>query len=557
VVRIVTLIFSLLVTFHVAATTKVTASIDKNPAVVKESVVLTVVADDDVDADALDTSVLLKHFIVGRTQVSRQTSSINFKTTRTTTWTTLLVPKKAGKIHIPALSVDGKFTTPIALIVLEQGDPNAKSQQDIFITSEVSNEQVFVQQMFTLTMKLHFAVELKRANLTLPVMEGAEIAQMGEDKTTDDIINGRRFRVIERTFAVTPQQSGNLTLASPTLNGEVLVQSNSNRGFFNFGETKPISVTGDDFQINVKPKPENFSSHWLPSELLSLHDEWQPQKMEFTVGDPITRTITLTAAAVSVEQLPELTITLPKGLKVYPDQPESHSGVKSGRLISQLKRNFAIVATQPGNYDIPAIEIPWWNTVTNRVEIAILPPISITVKASQLTSSGSNMQQEISNSIPTEHTAPKTPVEVIVEKHSWLTWLFLVLWLTTLLTWFVSARRSKTPKSETAQLSNDKSVHLALMAACKNNDGQQVIKLLIPWAKQQRPNGSAIHTIDHVKVSLDNDEFNQAIDELYQRYYGVSSTEQSSWQGGKLLKAIQEIHNGKNTKQSSTLSINP
>ena len=547
----------ILATFQVAALTQVTASIDKNPAVLKESIVLTIVADDDVEANALDTSVLLKDFIVGRTQISRQTSSINFKTSRTTTWTTLLIPKRSGKIHIPALAVEGEYTSPIALVVLDKADPEAQQQQDIFITAEVSSDNIYVQQMFTFKVKLHFAVELKRANLSLPEMQGATIAQMGEDQTSDDIINGRRFRVIERTFAVTPQQSGQFTLKSPLLNGEVLIQSNGNRGFFNFGETKPISVSGDEFAINVKAIPEQFDGHWLPSEILTVHDEWQPNNMEFTVGEPITRTITLTAAAVSAEQLPELELVLPNGLKVYPDQPEPHSGTNSGRLISQVKRNFAIVATKPGTYQIPALSIPWWNTVTNRLETAKIEPITIKVSAN------ANQQANINDTAqlaPEQIAAPLTttqPTQVVVSQTSWLTWLFLALWLLTTLAWFISSRlNKKQPYKPTAATINNQQVHLALMAACKQHDGKQAMSLIIPWAKQHYQGDLPVNTIDQAKTQLNNKHFSKAVDTLYQCFYGVSQ-ENMTWQGNELLSAIIEVHQQTASKAVTELVINP
>ena len=97
-VRIFVFLLSLLVVLPSAAYTKVTASVDKNPVAYKDSVVLTIVADDDVQTNALDTSPLLKDFAVGRTSVSTQTSSVNFKTTRTTKWTTLIVPKRTGNL---------------------------------------------------------------------------------------------------------------------------------------------------------------------------------------------------------------------------------------------------------------------------------------------------------------------------------------------------------------------------------------------------------------------------------------------------------------------------
>ncbi len=534
------------------ALTQVTASIDKNPVTVKESIVLTVVADDDVDSNALDTSALLNDFIVGRTSVSTQTSMVNFQTSRTTKWTTLLVPRHEGNLTIPALKIDDQQTAPIQVKVLSASDPSASRQQDLFITTEVSNKDIYVQQMMTLTVKLHFAAELQRGSLSEPSFEGATITQVGKDKENETIINGRRFRVIERTYSVTPQQSGDFILASPMFSGEIMVQSARRSNFLSFGETKPVSVIGEEIPIKVRPIPQQFKGQWLPSELLTLHEEWQPTEGQFTVGEPITRTITLTAAGVSSEQLPSIALTLPKGLKVYPDQAELHSSLNKGRIISQSVRNFAIVASRAGEYQLPALTIPWWNTITNRMETATLPAQSIIIKP--------NENIDTTTDIPPpaiqQDKGYITPETVIIEKSPWLQWLFLALWLLTCLAWltqYLLSRRTKSilkNKTDTYQV-ND--VHLAILAACKKNQGAQVMNLLLPWAKSISKT-QTVNNISDAKAYFSHDEFSQAVDDLYAYFYGNNDQPAKEWQGDALVHAISALYKIQ-AKQSANTSI--
>lgn len=537
------------------ALTQVTASIDKNPVVIKESLILTVIADDDVDANALDTSALLADFIVGRTSVSSHTSMVNFSTTRTTKWTTLLVPRREGQLTIPALTVENQKTAPISLVVLGKSDQTTR-QQDIFLTAEVSAENVYVQQILTLTVKLHFAAELKRANLNEPTLEGALIQQIGEQVESETLVNGRRFRVIEITYAVTPQQSGQFTLKSPVFSGEILMQSNRRSSFFSFGDAKPVSVVADDIPINVKPVPAQYQGQWLPSELLALHEEWQPTPAEFKVGEPITRTVTLTAAGVSAEQLPELMFDLPKGLKIYPDQAELHSSKNNGRLISQAVRNFAIVASKPGNYQIPELRIPWWNTITNKQEVAVIEAQSISIAENDTlpvnqfsTPAAQNSQAEV---------APAQTV--IIEKSPWLQWVFLALWLLTSLGWLTQYLLSKGSKKQIEtkpQSANE--VHLSLLAACKKNQGEQVMKLLLPWAKSIAPQAN-IHSISDAKQVFASNELTKAVDSLYSHFYGSSSSRSADWQGSHLFDAVNKVHaQQKKQVQSSAnnLVLNP
>jgi hypothetical protein len=557
---VVKVIISLLAIFYSLnsyALTKVSATVDKNPVVVNESLILTVTADDDVASNALDTSMLLTDFIVGRTSVSSQTSMVNFNTTRSTTWTTVLIARKPGELVIPAFDIDGVKTQPIAIKALAASNSPASSQQDLFITTDVSATDIYVQQQITLTVKLHFAAELKRGSLTEPTLAGASILQVGKDKETENIINGKRYRIIERVYAISPQESGEVILKSPVFSGEIIMPSSRRSNFLSFADTKPVSVIGDDIALTVKTIPVQVNGAWLPSELLALHQEWQPELSQFKVGEPITRTITLTAAGLSEEQLPEIEMTVPQGLKVYPDQAELHTGLNNERLVSQKVVNFAIVASQAGEYQLPEINIPWWNTVTNQAQIAKIPAQKITVLTNaELVPT----QAEKPSSLLIEKATTIPVVEtVITPQNNFLQWLFLSLWLITLVAWFISAQRPfKRNKVANSIGAKTHSAQLAMMAACKQNNGEAALAALLPWARSQALESQhidSLSTLDSLHGYFNDKALSEAIIELQQSYYGKSP---SQWSGKKLLNAIQALHhNNQGKAASSAININP
>lgn len=556
----VKVIFSLVIivlSFNSYALTKVSASVDKNPVVVNESLILTVVADDSVDNNALDTSALLQDFIVGRTSVSSQTSMVNFDTTRTTTWTTVLIPRQEGELTIPALVVDGKKTQAIKVKALAASNLPASSQQDLFITTEASATDIYVQQQITLKVKLHFSTELKRGSLTEPTLIGANILQIGKDKESENIINGKRYRIIERIYAISPQQSGSVLLKSPVFSGEIIMPSTRRSNFLSFADTKPVSVVGDDISLTVKAIPEQVSGTWLPSELLALHQEWQPELTEFKVGDPITRTITLTAAGLSEEQLPKLTMAVPQGLKVYPDQDELHTGLNNGRLVSQKVVNFAIVASQAGEYQLPEISIPWWNTVTNKPEIAKIAGQKITIHPNP------DVVQTPIATLPEIKTGSSVsePVtkNIIVQQNALWPWAFLPLWLLTLLAWFISVKQPFSKKNK--QPKNSRSVnnaYLELIAACKQNNGEAALMHIMPWARSQSASSAeaeSLTTLDSLHNYFNDRALSAAIIDLQQSYYGKVP---GQWLGNDLLQAIQAVHKKNHrTADKSKISINP
>lgn len=568
-VRIIICALALLLTNSAMALTKVTASVDKNPVMVKESLILTVMADDSLSTEAFDTSALQADFIVLGTSVSSQTSMVNLSTSYTTKWTTQLIPRKVGKVVIPAFSVAGQQSAAINLTVVAANESSANRQRDIFITSEISSNDVYVQQLLSLTVKLHFSAELKRGSLSDPELEGANIKQIGKDQESEQILNGKRFRVIERTYAITPEQSGQLTLASPIFSGEVIVQSSRRSNFRSFGQSKPVNVVGDNISLNVRPIPDSFQGQWLPSELLTLHQQWQPEPGDFIVGEPITRTISLTAAGLSEEQLPEIIMQMPAGLKVYPDQPKLHTSTKQARLVSQMVRNFAIVASVPGTFELPPLTIGWWNTINNRFEQTTLPAQSIVILANP---------DAIASPIPAPLQLSPAPrqINLTAAQTPWLQWLFLALWLLTSIAWIASTltrRSNKTQATKPAKQGVAQSKqHTRLLAACKNNQGQEVLSLLPAWVNYLNTgatqslnapvinNKRALTLINQPELSTELcTEIGAEIKKLEQCFYGKQSQDNAAnWQGSRLAALVETF--GKKTKQTvagPAIELNP
>jgi hypothetical protein len=182
------MLFSLLLCSKAVA--GVSATVDKNPVIEGESFILEIIADEDMDTDAFDSTPLLQDFIVGRTSVSSQTSIVNFKTTYTTRWQTVLIPRGTGIYIIPSFNLKGQKTDPIKLTVVKASDKSANADKDIFLKTTISSKNVYVQQQVTLQVKLYIGTELRRASLSEPTLDDANIIQIGKDIETVEIING-------------------------------------------------------------------------------------------------------------------------------------------------------------------------------------------------------------------------------------------------------------------------------------------------------------------------------------------------------------------------------
>ncbi|MCK8044056.1 BatD family protein [Shewanella sp. 1CM18E] len=468
-----------LTTFPASALTQLQASVDSNPIMEGETLVLTVTADDDINSGKLDTSALLKDFMVGRTSISRSKKIMNFDASNETRWQVLLSPKKAGNIVIPAFIIDGVSSTPIQLSVLKAGS-QPQQMQNIFMRASLSNEEAYVGQMLTYTVKLYLALELQRGVLNAPDLNGAQIKQLGEDSDSTEIVNGRRYRVIERNYSIIADQPGELSITGASFAGDVLVQSRRNGAMFSFNESKPTQTQAPDIKVQIKPIPQDYHGEWLVSDLVVLKEDWPEKTVEYNIGDPITRTITLLASNTDETSLPEISLSAPAALKTYPEKAQRNTFLRENQMVAQLTQTTAIVATSGGTYTLPEIKVPWWNPHLNKQQFATLPARTIVIK-------GAVVAPPQPQQLQTQEPATNTSAGF----WPWLSLVLALLWLVTLMLWINARKQIKAKPAAKAVIasSSPSSSFAELKVACDANNPTQVLNSISRYYTElyQRP----------------------------------------------------------------------
>lgn len=545
----------LLISFSGSALTTVTATIDKNPVMVNEPLILTVEADAQVSPGSFDSRALLKDFIVGNTSNSSQTQIINGSASYLTKWTTVLISRTPGKYIIPPFTINGVSSRPMSVQVIPAAKQTGGNQQDVFIQTEVEDQSVYLQSTIQYITKLYLAVDIQRGSLTEPQMDNANIRQLGKDQELSEIKDGKRYRVIKRVYLLTPQRSGDYTIKSPVFSGELVM--NKRRSFFSgFNNTKPVNLMGEDITITVKPIPDDYYGQWLPSELVAIHEDWQPATEPFTVGEPVTRTITLTAVGVSEEQLPEITAQYPSHVKTYPDQSDLKSVTRNDRLIAQRKDSVAIVPAKAGQLILPEVKIPWWNTKTNTMEFAVLPSKTITIEPSA-TGAIPLTPIETPVSAPAQVAVQPQTVFKEVPTNGYLTWAFLAAWVVTLLSWMLHVRhlnKNGPRKPAAAQASSPASARAqwnAFETACKNNDAIAANNELLRWGKARFPEQSLTSTLE-IALFLGGGVMVEEVNTLQQQLYSPSTS--SQWQGQRLLEQVKQNREPAKAQQGAQLN---
>ncbi|MEH6480480.1 MULTISPECIES: BatD family protein [Pseudoalteromonas] len=503
------------------AATKLEASVDKNPVLAGEFFMLNISVDDTVKGEQPDTSSLLKDFVVGPTSLSSRTNIINGSINKQTTWSVKLMTRTEGDYTIPAFSVAGLTSQPIKLKVAKRS-VDADKNNEIFLKTSLSSNSLFVQEAGVYTVKLYLAKELLDGSLSTPSMEDAQLTQLGKQTESYELVDGKRYLVITREYLIQPQKSGAYTIAGPAFQGRV--QQNYRQ--------LEVSALGDDQQVEIKPIPSDYKGAWLPSELVNLDEEWQPNDNTVEVGTPITRTITLTALGVTKEQLPEISMPTIDGIRSYPDKKENNNAVRDGRVVSQQTASYALLPQKPGTYTLPEIKLPWFNTKMNRISLATLPKRTITVTPSATApiTAIANPQPSTNNSSTLENISNQaTGTQPIETKSDTPLWLIVVaalgyiLWIGTVIFYLIS--RSTKNTTEKLQLNTRGTSQPSLnelKALAKTHDVKAFYTALNNFSvKVTHKNVGAI---DELCIRVNSSELNGLISQLQAQLYSNKGT---------------------------------
>ena len=295
----------LLLPFAVQATVPVIASIDQPELAVGETLRLSLTINDAGNAASPNTKDLKKDFDIISTARRNRIVMINGKTTSKSQWVFELMPKHAGTITIPAIDVGGQKSQPLMVKVgpsTSSASPDAQAAANdnkaVFLTAELEPKNLYVQSQGIYTLKIFFSVNVQNPTLTEPQADNAMIMHINNDRNYKKIIDGKHYQVLERHYAIFPQQSGDMTINGPIFSGDVLATNQAMTGSSRMITTgwHTLRAAAKPIALKVKPIPAAANQQWwLPAADVKLSEKWSDNPPKFHVGQPITRTLTLEA----------------------------------------------------------------------------------------------------------------------------------------------------------------------------------------------------------------------------------------------------------------------
>ena len=501
------LLYALLLLFSsVAVQADIQVSMDRTQIGINES--FNVVFSSDEDIGNADLKPLQRDFEIINSRTSTNMRIVNGQFSKESKLALTLMPKREGTLTIPALQFSQGKSAALQILVKQEENPG-NDDEDVIVEMSVSNNSPYIQSEVLLTLKVLVGVGgVNQASFTTPELESGEwlLERFGNDKSYRRKIGGRTYSIVERQYLVYPQSSGRIKIRPVSF--QMYFLPSSGQGFFadpfNTWNTQPrkISKLSNELILQVRPIPATFSGkYWLPARKLQLQEQWSEDPSTWIQGQPVTRTLLLRAEGLAATQLPELEMTAIESFKSYPDKIELQEREDTGTAEVRRIQRVAVIPNQAGNFVLPALRLPWWNTETDREEVIELPQRPIVVQASEIEIPVSSfpdtvVEQSVAGDT-SDSTQPSTTATQAMLDTAGSGWFLafvcsLMLWLGSILFWYLRVLSQK--RSLLLQRSEKKEsvnrVRSDLHRSCRRQDAsacrQHLLTLIaLHWPEQR------------------------------------------------------------------------
>lgn len=332
---------------------------------------LIIEADGERQGNELAIAPLLRQFAVGKVTMSRVTTPVH----SLTRWQIPLHTLDTGPGVVPSLSLGPEQTPALPLPKRSQaGTLAAQPRQPISpieLQARVLHQgPLYPGQPFIYQLSLWLPANMEAPNLTEPASDAFTIRRLGNDQWQAPAGAGLPGR-LTRNWLLQAREPGLHPLVSPRFQGR-LPQDN--------GTSDPLSARAATLFVKIDQAPQQ-----PVASQLTLSQQLSPASGA-REGEPVIRTLTLVMEGGDGNRLtlPGLTgpAALPAGMQARPDgEQQQERFLAKGALRFERQWRQALTATAPGDYLLPAITLPWFNTRSGRIEYARLPATPLRIEA--------------------------------------------------------------------------------------------------------------------------------------------------------------------------------
>jgi hypothetical protein len=247
-----------------------------------------------------------------------------------------------------------------------------------FVAKSEASEDTFVGQKVNIIVEVLSETHFSGATrIDLPDIAGAVFYKPEERAVVGSKeMDGKTFSTQRHELAFYAQRAGSFEIPSLTVRF----------GVAGVGGEKATEYKNQTQAIQIKtvmPPGTEKLTRLITATDLKVTEVWNPQpNKEFIAGNAIKRKITFTAPDIPGMVFPKIHIAQMDGLKIYRDRATIHDKINRGSLIGERVDTLTYVCQSAGTYQLPAIQIQWWDLSSGQLKTIQLPDVRFKVKPS-------------------------------------------------------------------------------------------------------------------------------------------------------------------------------
>lgn len=425
----------------------ISATVDQTEVSLQDDITLTVTIEGSRHAQPILPP--MPDFTVHEGSQSTHIQSINGRMSTQISFTYTLLPKRIGTFVIGSVQTEVNHqhlhSEPFQITVT-QAPSEAARNDDIFITTDLSETKAFINQQLTYTWRLFRRVRIGDARMSLPSFDNFIVHDLAGQHDYKTQINGQQYVVTEIKKALFPQELGAQKLASSHIQVEVATSSDThNRMRTPFGDllgTRAYHtrrLVSPEISLDVVPLPP------APPDYFDLVGQYQIDSSlsatNVQIGDSVTLTVGISGAG-AIESIPDPGLPEISGLKTYNDRPTTTVRVEGSQIVGQKIFKKALVPTQIGDLEVPAISMTYFDPKTQSYQTTMSPKHTLHVTTNarltdaqpQHVTTTPKAVQKTDIAVLHDDILPlyRRPDALVPPNNSRHTgWIFATIWLTT------------------------------------------------------------------------------------------------------------------------------
>lgn len=346
-----------------------------------------ILSDSETQPTAADTepdlSPLRGIFEVLSSQKSMSSQYVNGKASAQIIWSYLLEPQQLGQQTLPALALTtakGVLHTQPQTLIVKNGQSSSGDSPKL--EASVSNPRPYLYEPVYYTMRFYHFGNLNDLQ-AIPPSHNVILEPLKDlTSTRQQQIDGKTVMVTDVVYLVTPTAPGAWDLEPAKVKGLKADKRRQNSSFFSFDTNfRPFTTSSNPVSLDVRAPDQQ---PWLPAKNVTLTQRWETA-IDKTVprGEPLVRTLVLTAEGVGAQPLPKLEelLTSNEEFRVRSPKPETERKFQTDHKtpISVVTQTFSLIPLKTGKLTLPPLRISWWDIEKQQVRWAELPAQTIQV----------------------------------------------------------------------------------------------------------------------------------------------------------------------------------